>query len=713
MTSSEDAVVSLLQDAAERTLAITNDVKPLALRAARSVFLDSILPEGWDDAVVVRTIDGLPDITHDRNLLVLAGEPGGAADPDDVLESLSQLAVGQRLAVATQSEWAPGATADSRQRMLANADVVLVLEVRGGEGQRPVTLACFERRVADGPRAPSRFMRIPYDEAGSQAVDEVAQLIKRTGGRTPNGYVQRQPLDPTLPVTYEGQDFAKSGGSRHQPQRLASLFSIEFGPISRNGARTSSPGNGPRVLDPSHLQTAELQAIRQRAVTDLPPDALLQPQDICVSTSRARTGPLLVRAIKKSDPPLVADEKLLVLRATVELDERQIGFVARYLGSERTASLLRRRKGVGNYLTISDIADLPIPAPVEALLSALDDLQAARAQLTTWADEVDTATERVLAHDGAQGGIIELRSTGQLLRQRVAAARQLNDRSYRFRSMFPLPVALPYRQAQTAGKDHAGYHQILRCAETFTGYLAMLSIVLARSVGVDLASVKALRTKLANTGHGISMGDWITIVREVSGRKFINRVTRDGPLTELCELASEGSRVSDILRDFGTMRNDLAHNRGPAGAASAAVAFETALSMLGDLYSECEWLCDYPIRLVENVVWDSYSASGTYCYREFVGDHHLVTTRTADAPGPELNVGRLYVVDRGQGLHLLSPLVHWQECDDCGQPAAFFLDRFNASSGSCSLRAMDHSHSIERVDVVLALAQLGLLPKGV
>ena len=159
------------------------------------------------------------------------------------------------------------------------------------------------------------------------------------------------------------------------------------------------------------------------------------------------------------------------------------------------------------------------------------------------------------------------------------------------------------------------------------------------------------------------------------------------------------------------MRNDNAHNRGPRGSQVAA-ACDEALQSLLELYSGCEWLVDYPIRLVEDVHWDSYSASGYYRFRELMGDHYLVPQRSDATDTPALDRSHLYIRDRTGKLLLLSPLVLWHECDHCHVPSAFVLDAYDAKDRTCRLRATDHNHAIVRSDVVPPFTSLGLLPHG-
>jgi hypothetical protein len=88
-----------------------------------------------------------------------------------------------------------------------------------------------------------------------------------------------------------------------------------------------------------------------------------------------------------------------------------------------------------------------------------------------------------------------------------------------------------------------------------------------------------------------------------------------------------------------------------------------------------------------------------------------VPQRVGTTKVPTLNADRLYLADRDGELHLVSPLIVWHECDTCHLPSAFFLDKYDRSTGECRMRAMDHNHSIRRHDVVAPLARIGLVPQ--
>ena len=167
------------------------------------------------------------------------------------------------------------------------------------------------------------------------------------------------------------------------------------------------------------------------------------------------------------------------------------------------------------------------------------------------------------------------------------------------------------------------------------------------------------------------MSDWTEVIWEVCGRSFRRKVEASAPFSELCETLSEGTDAERALRDLTEMRNAQAHNRGPKGT-QVRKAYDTAFERLQELYKSCNWLCDYPLRVIEHTIWDSYAQSGEYTYRELIGDHYLVSEQRGRTTVSTLNEDRLYIVAHDEELHLVSPLIEWYECEACNKPAAFY-----------------------------------------
>lgn len=704
---------------------------------------DTVVPRGWRREIIParRWLEWADSPPPDRRILLVAPfvstREALGMSPDELREdgwrgpntlvavmlarAVRRAQPGQRIAALAPSTAFASSYADLRKGLLGTADLHLLVEFDGVWAQTlgmhqalRLSLFCFERRAAGSSSGPARFLKVTRGDPEGDVTKELRLLLGQGGGRTNNGFVQREPLDTDRALQYAAFDPARQERQAAlrtlgEVQPLGELVSIHRGTINRTLHAKELGKTGIAVLTGRDLRTpgpiADFESVRVRRADDA---ALLQAGDICLAGMIRSGERLRVRRLSSHDLPLVADHNILVLRPGNSLDETHAEFLVDYLGSERAAALLAHETTGGLHLRPKQLRELLVPLADESLRSALDDLRQTERQLQTWAMEVQTAINGILGDTTDDTGVLRLRSTGQLLRQRVAAARQLDDLEYRVRNLFPFPVALPWTRAMTASRDLEGYLSILQCAESLTGYMAVLSILLARSASHELGSVGALCTKLSSSPHGASMSDWTAIVREVAGKTFQTKVIATTPFVELTELMAEETPASQALRDLTQMRNDLAHNRGPKGA-QVASSFDDAVAHLVQLYDACQWLCDYPVRLVEKTTWDSYSELGRYTYRELVGDHYLVPERHATTSVATLNAGSLYVVDRRENLHLVSPLILWHECDTCHLPSAFFIDGYDAQAGECRMRAMDHNHSISRRDVVRPLSTLGLL----
>lgn len=436
-----------------------------------------------------------------------------------LLRAVLRAQQGQRIATLAASSAFASSHAEPRRRLIAAADVCLVAESDGEwahwlgmHSAYRLSLFCFERRAVGVDPGPSRFLRVPRQADTESLTRELRVLLRQGGGRTDHGYVVRERLDAARPIQYAAfdplrEDRQSALRSLGDVRPLGDLVTIVRGAVNRTVHANALGDAGVPVLAGRDLHAASLADLELTRITRADEDALLRAGDICVAAITRPGERLRVRRIVVDDLPMVADHHLVVLRPVDALTQKQLDFLVEYLRSERAAALLTHVTTGGPHLRIDQLRELPVPVPDETLLSALSDLCDTQQQLTAWASEVDGAVAGVLADTTDDSGILQLRSEGQLLRQRVAAARQLDDLGYRVRNLFPFPVALPWLRAMTASEDLEGYQGILECAESLTAYLAALSVVLARHLHHALGSVRSLREKLAGTPHGTSMSD--------------------------------------------------------------------------------------------------------------------------------------------------------------------------------------------------------------
>ena len=58
----------------------------------------------------------------------------------------------------------------------------------------------------------------------------------------------------------------------------------------------------------------------------------------------------------------------------------------------------------------------------------------------------------------------------------------------------------------------------------------------------------------------------------------------------------------------------------------------------------------------------------------------------------------------------MRPLLLRQECPICGSWATFYLDTYDRESDTCSMKSMEHGHTVPDQRISSAFRALGLLP---
>jgi hypothetical protein len=346
---------------------------------------------------------------------------------------------GQQLcALMPSSAFATGYP-DPRESLLDCADVRLLVEsdrswsaALGLHRSLRLILLAVRRRSSKEDHACSRFLHLPPEPDIEALRKELSALFKQQGGTTSNGYVLREPLDPRRPLQFAAHDPERKERQARlralgEVRRLGDLVSVRMGRVHSTRDADRIGPEGVPILAGRDVALGDRGGVgEERCIKDAREEDLLRPDDICVASVSRGPSPLRVRRISSEELPLVANHSVLVLRPTVPLDDATLSFLVDYLRSPRAAALLQHELTGGPLLRPRQLAELAVPMPDETVLSALAELRDTENQLKAWIDEVQRAIGGVLDDTAADAGILTLRSTGQLLRHRVAAGRQLD-----------------------------------------------------------------------------------------------------------------------------------------------------------------------------------------------------------------------------------------------------------------------------------------------
>jgi hypothetical protein len=398
--------------------------------------------------------------------------------------------------------------------------------------------------------------------------------------------------------------------------------------------------------------------------------------------------------VQEADLPAVAVSSIFVLRPAQPLSVDYPRLILAFLRSDTVGAMA---SGVGGlqHIRLSQLRALDLPVEDHALSAALADLAAAGQRLGEMAAEAETLAQSVFdMHTSREEARRLIIATGQLTRLRAMSAAQLDDRDFIVRTRYPYPIALRWRNVEAQksldGQDDARakeYEAVLKAAETLLGYSALLTTALAHEARITCKAIKAFKGKIATGLGGPGFGDWQRILQQIALAEGMSALPPEHPLHELAVLLV-GDEAAVACQSLGTKRNSRAHGREDLPAVSASKLSE-AHDGLRLLLDRARFLADLQLLDVTNVVWDRHEQSGTVTFRRLMGDHPVVPTENLRHSGPGRIATNLYLADRDQGLHPLSPFLTCEKCEHCAALSLFHADK---EQGELLKTSLDHGH---------------------
>lgn len=586
----------------------------------------------------------------------------------------------------------------------------------------PMIMSTIVLRKTENSRIPLYFFKLenPKNETESDTIySDFKNLIKREGGQTRYGYVIRDRNQIEGNWTYEynhpgiekkKNDLKVFGATKN----LSDIFDIYLGKISlsreSNQLSTENSKGVPVLEGRDLLQDGNLSFETRFKMIDPPQKALLKQGDILIRAMFVNTPKSKLAVIDVENPQTLAavSNSIIVLRPTLRLNENERLFIFNYLKSDQFLEFL----GLDNVtisINIDSIQKIPVPIPDESVSIALQSLEEASIQLKKLVDEVENAKDAIFKTQTGTDARINTLTAGRMARQRLEAAKLAEDYRHRIRTQYPHPLAYLWRVLEAGIPDIEGYRHILDITEVTLSYLACTALAVVRSVtDKEVKYLDSMVSNVCDRGHGTSMGDWISILRELSTSKAFTQIESSIPYYEAFRFLADEKMV-EVVDRLKKLRNDFAHGRGPKSTIDIQSFYKSARKDIDALYQAMDFLTEYPIRYIEETRRDSITQKTYYKYREIRGDHPFVPIEHGVYLDKDLEAKSLYLVDREKKLHLLRPFLFRRECPECGSLSTFFLDTYNVKTDTVVIKSMEHGHIIKDSDISESMRYVGLL----
>lgn len=640
---------------------------------------------------------------------------------DEVLTACRPADADSVLAVLTPAElWTSESRAAQLRATLAEHwDTLTILYGMGVVPQvhRSAMVAVAFLKARQTFRPPMKIFRVPHTDKGASVEKDFEALLQRGGGSTQYGYVVRE-----LPPTEESLEF-----DRHHPDVVSQRADLAgFGSVTTLGELYEALPRIHLVEDSQWISTEEQPgAVRLLGGRDvlrdgsiaLPteesywvkasPRSFLQSGDLILREIHGRFDPpgLIVAEVTEQDLPAAPAHTAIALRPRATTPQ-QVRLVAQFLRTPLADRLVGRSSV---HITMKRTLELPVPQPDDVLTAALDDLDAARHRLETWRNDAETLLESAFTSKTAMQARDRIVAQGRGLRLRVEAATLLDDLGYTVRTRFPYPIAYRWRESEariSAGDHQAAYSAVLETAEILLCYSALLALALAWEAGIPLGSTTAIKEKLLSGRTGPGFGDWVAVLEETASSRKLRALPHQHPIHGIRSLLA-GADATDARQRLSKRRNDDAHLRrlDPIDLPSAVTEASADLTLL---IERARFLADLPLVHVTAIQWDSLTQTAQVSYRELMGDHPVVPTKTTSLPGNDLEIGSLYLWDSMHELHLLRPFLIGLVCRVCRTWSTFHADL--VPKDKVLFKSLEHGHvHPQPADAASAFATVGLL----
>jgi hypothetical protein len=431
--------------------------------------------------------------------------------------------------------------------------------------------------------------------------------------------------------------------------------------------------------------------VRRVALTDERQRYLLRAGDIVVPAIRSNYSQC---ALVRSDVPLVASERLFILRVSDPGPTSE--FLVEYLNSSLARRLIEERYAVsaGPMLTARSLGSLPVPMFGRPVTLGLWEIGAVETALRHRADELELQRQTLFDATSPQAfasAVQDLRRKGEVLSRSLLRA---DDMSFQVANFYPFPIAYGYRLLASISNPTDLYKEQLRVAENILAFVASVAMSLIQAadratVGLDVRDV---------WDGGASPGHWRDIIAKCC--KVLSTY-KDHPLAS----SIVGLHIMTVKRGFGasiekliTAKNDFKHDRGPRTEEDFESATKDVQQTLDACIKALAFFTEYPIRQVVDFDITRAGEVKLRC-RSFVGDHPGLPQEEITYRTP-LTKRDLYIAAAGVGWISLFPLLVARNCRTCKTRETFFLDKWNRKNGIAIRKSFERGHEEETNEVV-------------
>ena len=495
--------------------------------------------------------------------------------------------------------------------------------------------------------------------------------------------------------------------------RIGDLCEVFLGRARRVQRDERRPKDGVPILTGSHVRSGVILADDQSNLVEPTAKDALATGDVVLGAISNADGLFVAAQVEDDDLPLVAAHSVLVIRPLPGMTGAERRVLRYFVESSRFASQLTSSR-LGSRLRVlpHEVADARFPMPDTDFSDALLAVESASVDFEEWRNESLQQLKLSFDAEDLVASRAQLIRDSNLLRQRAAAGRQLDDLEHRVATQYPLPVAYRLRRAVAARGGTDELTAVLHAQEVLLAYLAAMALTFARESNLPIGRLKGISSRLTEGESGLGLGQWKEILDEVAEARVFKKIPPGAPLVDVRSYF-QNPNTKEAAERLAERRNFVAHLREFAPG-EGTIKCNEAWADLRTLLAAAEFVTEYPLMRITGTVWNDIDEETTICFRSLIGDNPVVPNNERVIPGGGIESGSLYLNDARGDLHLLRPLMIGSDCPVCGHWSTFLVDRYRSDIGVVEYKSLEHGHPLDGPEASAShLAHVGLLHDSV
>jgi hypothetical protein len=316
-----------------------------------------------------------------------------------------------------------------------------------------------------------------------------------------------------------------------------------------------------------------------------------------------------------------------------------INFISQFINSEEGTERIKKASSysVIPRLSLKLIKEIEVPVPdirVVDLVHEMNEIESAlrteyekaaqlRKSIFGGFDEVDLSTN-----------LRKVRLTSQVLRNALS---QKGDINYKVGSLYPFPLAYPYRNIYLEKEFTGIYERQMKYGEHLLSFLASvgLSLIFEYREQINQSPDSVVTLIKEKLSRGLSPGDWRTLLQESC---CILRDLKDVPLADdfsAIWFKGTGKRESEFAKNtrqcIVEKLNDFKHGRGPFNAHEYELSGKKQIADINNLLEDLDFVSQCEMVVIDDI--DTKWTTGETIYKASLlkGDHPAFETITFGA----------------------------------------------------------------------------------